>query len=92
VSKTVLWVVIGIAASVVVALAVLTPTVIANNDDGHGRSVRVAVPAPFPSGRERLPGLRRCFRQHGFGGPNRTLPSPGRLRGALNDCVAPFRR
>jgi hypothetical protein len=98
VSRTALWVVIGTAAFVVVALAVLTPTVIAG-DDHHGvRVVRVSgpgpvpAPAPFAPGRGLLPDLRRCFQQHGFGGPERKLPTPDQLRGALRDCAPRFRR
>jgi hypothetical protein len=95
VSKTVLWVVIGAAAFVVVLLAVLTPTVIVDDNDDYARSVRVMAPVapapePFPFRQGRLPDLGRCFQQHGFGGPGRTPSSPDKLRRALRDCVAPF--
>jgi hypothetical protein len=98
VSKTVLWLVIGAAAFVVVVLAVLTPTVIANDNDGEVRSVRVVAPAPggltpapFPYQRERFPDFRRCLQRHGLGGPGRaTPPSPEELYRALKDCGAPF--
>ena len=91
-SKTALWVVIGAAAFVVVALAVLTPTVIVDDNDGHVHGVRVTArggwtpyaPAP-PSGP--FPNLRRCLENHGLGGQNRTLPTPDRLRGAFRDCA-----
>jgi hypothetical protein len=92
VSKTALWVVIGAAAFVVVALAVLTPTVIVDDNDGHVHGVRVTprggwtpyAPAP-PNGP--FPNLHRCLENHGFGGQNRTLPTPDQLRGAFRDCA-----
>ena len=91
-SKTTLWVVIGAAAFVVLALAVLTPTVIVDDNDGHVHGVHVTMrggwtpyaPAP-PNGP--LPNLRRCLENHGFGGQNRTLPTPDQLRGAFRDCA-----
>jgi hypothetical protein len=91
VSKTVLWIAIGAAVFVVVALAVLTPTVIVDDNGGHERGIRVSapglvpVPSPFRSGR--LPGLKRCLENHGFGTPGMQLPSPDKLRGALRDCA-----
>jgi hypothetical protein len=97
VSKSALWVVIGIAAFVVVALAVLTPTVIAGDDDGYARSVRVAAPAPatpapFPFRRGVRPNLWRCLEQHGLANPRPDrLPGRDELRRAFRDC-APFRR
>jgi hypothetical protein len=95
-----LWVVIGAAAFVVVALAVLTPTVIAGGDHHGVRVMRVSAPVPgpvpapppLPFGRGLLPDLRQCFQRHGFGGPGRTLPTPDQLRGALRDCGPRFRR
>ena len=86
-----LWAVIGVAAFVVLALAVLTPTVIVGDDDGHPDGVRVMAPAPAPLPNGRLPNLRRCLENHGFGGPNRTLPTPGQLRGAFRDCAPRLR-
>jgi hypothetical protein len=97
VSRTLLWVVIGVAAFAVVTLAVLTPTVIAGGDDDHARSVRVAspaTPAPLPNGRGLLPELRRCLERHGLGsGRPRSdaLPNPDQFRGALRDCLPRFR-
>jgi hypothetical protein len=99
VSKTALWVVVGAAAFVVVALAVLTPTVIVGDDHGGVRVMRVSapapppfpVPAPLPFRRGFFPDLRRCFQQHGFGGPERKLPTPDQLRGALRDCAPRLR-
>jgi len=96
----VLWVVIGVAAFVVVALAVLAPTVIAGDNHGHARSVRVMAPAagpapaPFPFRRGgRLPDLRACLQRHGIiGQGQQTPPSLDKLRGALKDCGAPFLR
>jgi hypothetical protein len=91
VSKTVLWIVLGGAAFVVVLLAVLTPTVIVGDHDEHARGVRVTAqapaPAPLPFRQGLLPGLERCLENHGFGGPNRTLPTPDQLRGAFHDCA-----
>jgi hypothetical protein len=100
VSKTVLWIVIGIASFVVVLLAVLTPTVIENDNDNQARSVRVVAPvpapapvpepAPFPFRRDLPPDLRTCLQRQGFGfnAPGRlTLPDLGKLRGALEDCA-----
>ena len=90
-SKTWLWMVLGAAAFVVVALAVLTPTVIVGDSDGHVSGVRVLAPAPAPAPlpfrNGRLPGLKRCLEQHGFGGPDRALPTPDQLRGAFRDCA-----
>ena len=86
-----LWIVIGAAAFVVVALAVLTPAVIVDDNAGHERGIRVAapgpVPAPNPFRSGRLPGLKRCLENHGFGGRGMKLPSPDQLRGALRDCA-----
>ena len=86
-----LWIVLGGAAFVVVVLAVLTPTVIVDDHDEHARGVRVAAPAPapapFPFRQGLLPGLERCLKSHGFGGPNHTLPTPDQLRGAFRDCA-----
>jgi hypothetical protein len=102
VSRTALWIAIGAAAFVVVALAVLTPTVIV--DDGHGgvRVVRAAAPAPapgpapapapFPFRQGFLPDLKRCLENHGFGGRERKLPTPDQLRAALRDCAPRLRR
>jgi hypothetical protein len=91
VSKTVLWIVLGGAAFVVVVLAVLTPTVIVGGHDEHARGVRVAAqapaPAPLPFRQDLLPDLERCLKNHGFGGPNRALPTPDQLRGAFRDCA-----
>jgi hypothetical protein len=90
VSKTALWVVIGAAAFVVVALAVLTPTVIVDDNDGHVHGVRVTARggwAPYSVPNGPLPNLRRCLQDHGFGGQKRTLPTPGQLRGAFRDCA-----
>jgi hypothetical protein len=95
VSKTALWIVIGAAAFVVVALAVLTPTVIVDDEGGGVRVARVAAPAPspapFPFRHGLLPNLRNCFERHGFGGPERKLPTPDQLRGALRDCAPRLR-
>jgi hypothetical protein len=92
VSRKVLWVVIGVAAFVVVALAALTPTVIVGENHGSARVVRASAPVPAPApGRGLLPDLRRCFQQHGFGGPERKLPTPDQLRGALRDCAPRLR-
>ena len=86
-----LWIVIGAAAFVVVVLAVLTPTVIVGGHDEHARGVRVAAqapaPAPLPFRQGLLPDLERCLKNHGFGGPNRALPTPDQLRGAFRDCA-----
>jgi hypothetical protein len=92
-----LWVVIGVAAFVVVLLAVLTPTVIVDDNDTYARSVRVMpapapapepAPAPFPFRRGLPPDLRACLQSHGFGNPGRaTLPDTERLRSALKDCA-----
>jgi hypothetical protein len=91
VSKTVLWIVLGGAAFVVVLLAVLTPTVIVGDHDEHARGVRVTaqapVPAPLPFRQGLLPDLKRCLENHGFGGTDRTLPTPDQLRGAFRDCA-----
>jgi len=96
VSKTALWVVIGAAAFVVVALAVLTPTVIVGDDHAGIRVARVSAapapaPAPFPFRRGLLPNLRQCFERHGFGGPERKLPTPDQFRGAFRDCAPRLR-
>jgi hypothetical protein len=97
VSKTALWIVIGAAAFVVVALAVLTPTVIVDDEGGGVRVARVSAPAPapspapFPFRRGLLPGLRQCFERHGFGGLERKLPTPDQLRDALRDCAPRLR-
>jgi hypothetical protein len=95
VSKTVLWIVIGVATFVVVALAVLTPTVIVDDDDGNVRIARVdapgaAEPAPFPVPRGQLPELKRCLQGHGFGGPEQKLPTPDQFRDAFRDCAPGF--
>jgi hypothetical protein len=98
VSKTVLWIVIGVASFVVVLLAVLTPTVIENDNDNQARSVRVVAPvpppapvpepAPFPFRRDLPPDLRACLQRYGFGNPGgRTLPDMDTLRGALENCA-----
>jgi hypothetical protein len=91
VSKTVLWIVLGGAAFVVVLLAVLTPTVIVGDHDEHARGVRVTAqapaPAPLPFRQGLLPDLKRCLENHGFGGPNQTLPTLDQLRGAFRDCA-----
>jgi hypothetical protein len=61
-----LYGVIGAGAAVVVALAVLTPTVIVGNDNPRVQTVRAVTPqaptpapapAPAPKGRQGLPGL-----------------------------------
>jgi hypothetical protein len=72
---------------------VLTPTVIVGDNDGHPDGVRVMAPAPAPAPlpNGRLPNLRRCLENHGFGGPNRTLPTPDQLRGAFRDCAPRLR-
>ena len=86
-----LWIVLGGAAFVVVVLAVLTPTVIVGDHDEHARGVRVTAqapaPAPSPFRKGLLPDLERCLEKHGLGGPDRTLPTPDQLRGALRDCA-----
>jgi hypothetical protein len=78
---------------VVVALAVLTPTVIVDDDGGNVRIARVdapgaAEPAPFPMPRGQLPDLKRCLERHGFGGPEREPPDE--FPGAFRDCAAGF--
>jgi hypothetical protein len=86
----VLWIVIGATAFVVVALAVLTPTVIVGDDHGGVRVVRASAPAPLP--RQGLfPNLRRCLENHGFSAPGRALPTPDQFRGALRDCAPRLR-
>jgi hypothetical protein len=100
VSRTALWIAIGAAAFVVVALAVLTPTVIVDDDHGGVRVVRASAPAPAPTpapapspfGQGFLPDLKRCLENHGFGGRERKLPTPDQLRGALRDCAPRLRR
>jgi hypothetical protein len=90
----VLWIVIGAAAFVVVALAVLTPTVIVGDDHGGVRVVRgsAQAPAPAPLPRQGLfPNLRRCLENHGFSAPGRSLPTPDQFRGALRDCAPRLR-
>ena len=98
-SRTWLWVVIGAAAFVVVALAVLTPTVIVDDRHEGVRVVRASAPAPvpapapapFPFRRDLLPNLRQCLERHGFGGPERNLPTPDQFRGAFRDCAPRLR-
>ena len=86
-----LWIVLGGAAFVVVVLAVLTPTVIVGDHGEHTRGVRVAAqapaPAPLPFRQGLLHDLERCLKNHGFGRPNRALPTPDQLRGAFRDCA-----
>jgi hypothetical protein len=93
VSKIALLTVIGSAALVVVALAVLTPMVIVDENDGRDvRVMRVAAepggpgggPAPFRS-------LRGCLERHGLGRPGHgTPPNRRKLRGTLKDCARPL--
>jgi hypothetical protein len=93
-----LWVVIGVASFVVVLLAVLTPTVIVDDNDTQARSVPVVAPAPdqapepapapFPFRRGLPPDLRACLQGYGFGNPGQdTVPDSDKLRGALKDCA-----
>ncbi len=93
--------VIGAAAVVVAALAVLTPTVIVDEDGPDVRLVAAAGPLPIAPPRTapqdpRVPPLaparpfqkfRACLERRGFGRPDRgTPPAPGRLRDALKAC------
>jgi hypothetical protein len=87
VGRTGLIAVVAGAVVVVAALAVLTPTVIVNNNDREVRSVRAMALAPFPFRQGRIPDFRRCLQNHGFGREAR--PSVGKLRGALKDCLRP---
>jgi hypothetical protein len=93
--------VIGAAFVVVAALAVLTPTVIVD-DDGPDVGLLAAAgplpvappqtppqgrPAPQPGPARPFQKFRGCLEQHGFGRPDRgTPPEPGRLRDALKAC------
>jgi hypothetical protein len=88
---------IGAAIVVVVALAVLTPTVIVDDNDSRDVVVRAAVLAPLPPGfgpRTVTPGqvgplqkLRKCLEQQGFGpGDTFTVPAPGQLRKTFRGC------
>jgi hypothetical protein len=88
-----LWVVIGVASFVVVLLAVLTPTVIVDDN----RSMPVVAPAPdqapepapapFPFRGGVPPDLRACLQGYGFGDPGQdALPDSDKLR-ALKDCA-----
>jgi hypothetical protein len=100
----VLAVVVG-AVVVVVALAVLTPTVIVSGGGQRGFRVvaegRLAGPGfgggweafPVPRGRPApLPGLRQCLERHGFGRPSPTRPpNPDSMRRALHDCAPSVR-
>jgi hypothetical protein len=99
VTRGTLLAVIGGAVVVVVALAVLTPTVIVGNDDGDVRIVAVAPPqrAPLPTPQgpqgplpvpEQRPfrDLWSCLQNQGLG-PNRGAPPDLRsLRKSFKAC------
>jgi hypothetical protein len=96
-SRRTLVAVIGAAFALVVALAVLTPTVIATDDGPSVRIVRVDTPqaVPVPRGGRTLPGLpsrpfrnlRSCLQEHGLGMRNRaTPPDLQTMRDALRAC------
>ena len=92
-SRTALLAVIGGAAFAVVALAVLTPTVIVDENDGRGVRVMHVVAEPGGPDRAAAPfrSFRDCLERHGLGRPGRgTPPNPGKLRGALKDCAGPL--
>jgi hypothetical protein len=92
VSKRTLVALIAGAFVLVVALAVLTPTVIVGND---GREVRVvavappqqALPLPLPAPQVRpFRNLRSCLQKQGLGRNRGAPPDPSTLRKALRAC------
>jgi hypothetical protein len=90
VSKRTLVALIAGAFVVVVALAVLTPTVIVGNDGREVRLVAIAPPQqalPLPAPQVRpFRNLRSCLQKQGLGRNRGAPPDPSTLRKALRAC------